>query len=646
MIFKETLICYNGGMNGKRKLHYTIMHAIAIIGLLASLFYCTGKGNDIGFSKNPNLMANPLSFQYHKGAKESLQTHLSDPQIGKHFKQSAINTLYSHKPNPWLGRICDNDVSYHALFAIDDCSIAYKTSQFDAGALIFSIYHPKDSKLTYKIWLKQKKSKKLLFSKVIKEKSFSDEEVKLQLPQVGDFEVMLETVGKGLGAWVNPRFQMTKKKPRVFIVMVVDTLRWDHTSVYGYHRATTPRMKQLAADGVTYEHAFSSTSWTLPSHVSLFSGKDLSQHGVVSPSDSISTDYPLLAELFQRAGFVTTAFTGGGFVEDSYGFYRGFQYYSNAPGNVFSMNSAERVLNHFKNYIKRFQGNDLFVFLHTYQVHAPYKAPRKYIEAIAPDLQRNLLGVAKHIKQKHEYFKPIAESERQTLIDLYDASILYTDDVLLGGVVSFLKEKDLYDDAMIAVLSDHGEEFYDHGSWEHGHTLYNELIKIPLVVKFPFNESSKKRRNYIEKSLTSITDIAGLMLKESGFQYEIDSFPIEIGKPQRRLPILFPASPIIKQFLTKISFVDEKFHFIFNRKNEQKLAFFDPQPKKVPVYELFKREDLKEERNVYKQYFQHVNQLKKPLKFYIEKLKLLNRKGRKLDKDLEDKLKSLGYLGN
>ncbi|MCP5051868.1 MAG: sulfatase-like hydrolase/transferase, partial [bacterium] len=260
--------------------------------------------------------------------------------------------------------------------------------------------------------------------------------------------IIFKTRGQGIGAWVNPRLHTVKPKPRVFVIMVLDTLRYDHTSAYGYHRRTTPNLEQLAKDGTRYDRAYSSTSWTLPSHVSLFSGKDISQHGVMGPGDSISTDYPLLAEIFQHHGFLTAAFTGGGFVEDSYGFHRGFQYYSNAPGNVFSMNSAERVLNHFKNYIQRFWGNDLFIFLHTYQIHAPYKAPRKYIDQINKNLEGNLLGMGNYLKQKHELFKPLPETDRQRLIDLYDASILYTDETLIGGVISLLKEKGVYDSSM------------------------------------------------------------------------------------------------------------------------------------------------------------------------------------------------------
>ncbi|MCP5054625.1 MAG: sulfatase [bacterium] len=602
-------------------------------------------GNNTPDTANPNLLTANLTFRLPGNAKQRYKQLVTGTSLAKHFKQSPLNIYYKHENQQWTGRIRENDVSYHALFSIDDSQITASTLNSNAAGLHFSIYHPGGSVLTYGVSMGTGDNKKKVFEKTFDTKRFFDGYISFDEPFKNGITVTFETRGRGIGAWVNPRFHEVKKKPRVFIVMVLDTLRYDHTSVYGYHRKTTPNLEQLAGDGVKFDRAYSSTSWTLPSHVSLFSGKDLSEHGVIGPGDLISTDYPLAAEVFQEQGFLTAAFTGGGFVEDSYGFYRGFQYYSNAPGNVFSMNSADRVFNHFKNYMERFWGNDLFIFLHTYQIHAPYKAPRRYVDRINKDLEGNLLGVSNFLKQKHEYFKPLQETDRQRLIDLYDASILYTDDALLGNVMRLLKEKGLYEQSMIAVLSDHGEEFYDHGSWEHGHGLYNELIKIPMVVKFPFSKTGKNRGR-VEEGLASITDIPGMMLGESGFEYDKDIFSVGFGQSDRRLPVSFPVSPTIKQFPVKFSFLEGRFHFIYNHIDKEKPEFFNPAPKKIPVYELYDIDDMHEKHNLYKKNFQRVHQFKKPLQLYLNKLKQLKRKGKKIDKELENKLKSLGYLGN
>jgi arylsulfatase A-like enzyme len=623
-------------MNRKNWILTLLFTALAAVTML-TLYQCKPKTDKIN---NPNLLATNPEFILPKNADERFKQLMAKNNLAKHFKPGQVNIFY--KKNPWIGRIKENDISCQALFTIDNSKIICKTTNPNAQGLHFSIYHPLNWELTYSISIENRNTQKNIFTKSFKNKYFCDGYIPFEKDIKGDVKIVFETKGKGLGAWVNPRLNMVKKDPKVFIIIVLDTLRYDHTSLYGYHRKTTPSLEKLADDGVVYNHAFTTTSWTLPAHVSLFSGKDLSEHGVVAPKDFISEDYPMAAEIFQVKGFLTAAFTGGGFVEDSYGFYRGFQYYSNEPGNVFSMNSAERVFNHFKNYIKRFRGSDLFIFLHTYQMHAPYKAPRPYIERINKDAEGNLFGVSKFIQHKHEYFKPMEEAKRQQLIDLYDASILYADEALVGNVINYLKQEGLYENAMMVVLSDHGEEFYDHGSWEHGHTLYNELIKIPLVIKYP----SYTNKKGIEESLVSISDIPGVMLKESGFQYDGTHFKVQIGEPNRVLPVLFPVSPIIKQFLSKVSFVNDEFHFIYNQVDQEKIAFFNPPPGKIPAYELYKRNDLKEKNNVYKKHFQKIVQFKKRVHLYLDKLKQLKRKQKGLDKDLEKKLKSIGYLDN
>lgn len=613
----------------------TLLFTALAAGTILTIYQCKPKTGKIN---NPNLLANNPEFILPKNAEERFKQLTAQNNLAKHFKPGQVNIFY--KKNPWIGRIKDKNVSYHALFSMDNSKIIWKTTDLNARGLHFSIYHPLNWELTYSISIENRNTKKNIFTKTFKDEFFFDGYIPFEKDLKGNVQIVFETKGKGLGAWVNPRLNIVKKDPKVFIFIVLDTLRYDHTSLYGYHRKITPFLEKLAADGVVYNHAFSTSSWTLPAHVSLFTGKDLSQHGVVAPKDSISEDYPLAAEIFQVKGFLTAAFTGGGFVEDSYGFYRGFQYYSNEPGNVFSMNSAERVFNHFRNYIKRFRGNDLFIFLHTYQMHAPYKAPRPYIERINKDAEGNLFGVSKFIQHKHEYFKPLAETKRQQLIDLYDASILYADEALLGNTIDYLKKEGIYENAMMVVLSDHGEEFYDHGSWEHGHSLYNELIKIPLVIKYP-SYSNKKG---IEQALVSITDIPGIMLKEGGFSSDETHFKVQIGEANRVLPVLFPVSPIIKQFLSKVSFVNDEFYFIYNQVDQGKIAFFNPPPGKIPAYELYKRNDLKEKNNVYKTHFQKILQFKKRVHLYLDKLKQLKGKQKGLDKDLEKKLKSLGYL--
>jgi len=619
-------------MSLKKKIVVSVVLITAITLLIFLLFHLR-EDDPI----NPNLMTAPKEFIYPTHAESKLKRFLEFNELKKIFIKETLNSRYPKEK--WSGRLKYSAISYQALFAVGHSKIIFKLKKLTAPGLTFSIFNPKKSRLFYKIFVKYKNQIFPLYKGYFDKEIHISETVDLIQRFNREVELVFETKGKGIGAWINPRLKIQKKKPKVFIVIVLDTLRYDHTSLYGYSRKTTPTLDQLSHDAVVFQNAYTTTSWTLPAHVSLFSGKNLDEHGVITPNDRISDQYPLVSEIFQEKGYVTAAFTGGGFIEDTYGFARGFQVYSNIPGRVFSMDSSERVFNHFKKYIEGFWGNDLFIFLHTYQPHAPYKAPHEYIDQINKDLRDNLKGIKNFIRDNHEYYKAIDPGHRQMLIDLYDASILYADKMLVGSVVHFLKEKEIYDDAMLVVLSDHGEEFYDHHSWEHGHTLYNELIKIPLLVKYPKNRLKGK-----EEALVSITDIPSMVLKESGLPFEKKDFKNEIGQEKRELSVLLPLSPIIKEFPPKISFVDKNHHFIFNVIDKKKRSYFNPLPPKVEEMELYETKDYLEKTNLFRRRKSIVDRFGKRLGKYLKRIKSVKMKKFKFNKELEEKLKSIGYL--
>ena len=618
----------------KKKIVVSVVLTTAIALLIFFLFHL--KQEDL---INPNLMTAPKEFIYPTNAEARLKRLLEEDKLKKIFIKEMVNTRYPKEK--WSGRLKYAAISYQALVAVDHSKIFFKLKKLTAPGLTFSIFNPENSRLFYKIFLKYKNQAINLYKGFYDKETLVSKTVVLKRRFNSEVELVFETKGKGIGAWINPRLKVKKKKPKVFIVIVLDTLRYDHTSLYGYSRKTTPTLDRISKNSVVFQNAYTTSSWTLPAHVSLFSGKNLDEHGVITPNDRISDQYPLVSELFQEKGYVTAAFTGGGFIEDTYGFARGFQLYSNIPGRVFSMNSAERVFNHFAKYIEGFWGNDLFIFLHTYQAHAPYKAPREYIDQISKNVGDNLKGVKNFIRNNHEYYKSIDPVNRHMLIDLYDASILYADKMLVGSVVNFLKEKGIYDESMLVVLSDHGEEFYDHHSWEHGHTLYKELIKIPLLVKYPNNRQKGK-----EETLVSIIDIPSMMLKESGLPFEKSLFKNGIGQEKRELTVLLPLSPIIKHFPPKISFIDKNFHFIFNIIDKEKLSFFDPPPPNAQEIELYAAKDYLEKTNLYKRRKNIVDRFGKRLGKYLKQIKGIKMKKFKFNKELEEKLKSLGYLGD
>lgn len=561
------------------------------------------------------------------------------PELAKACQRGTINTLLPG--SGWAGRWRESGVAQQAIFFVDDMSAEIAARGRGRRCLAFSVFHAGPERLTYRVLLEAGGKRWRAFERQAAQRQTFSAEVAID-PAWKKFRVTLETRGRGLGAWVNPRLLGGKTRPRVFVLIVLDAVRADHTSLFGYGRDTTPELSRLAREGRVFRQAFSTTSWTLPAHVSLFSGRDLPGHRVLGPTDRIGEDVPLLAEVFQKSGFATAAFTGGGFVSDHFGFHRGFQVYSNNPGNVFSMDSADRVLRNFQSFADGHRGEDLFVFLHTYQAHAPYKFPSRFKTILDPGLSGNLLGPSNFLgEKKSACFAALPGDVRRQLVGLYDTAIRYADQALVGGVARYLKARGDYDGATIAVLSDHGEEFFDHGGWEHGHSLYRELIRVPLVIKFP-----RGRRRGVDEALTSIADLPALLLEDAGLEAP-PGFPPAARRGERRLlAAALPVSPIIQGIPAKVSFVDERFHFIYNMIDPRALAAFDPPPPPPRVHELYERRDEGETNDLAAARPPALKAYLDLLAPYLRRLRAARGSAAALDEGLRQELRSLGYLGD
>ena len=458
--------------------------------------------------------------------------------------------------------------------------------------------------------------------------------------------LILETRGSGLGAWIDPCLLRNNTRPRTVLILMLDTLRADHVSAYGYPRQTTPALDELAKDSLLFSRAVSPSSWTLPAHVSLFSGRDVLGHGVVSPESHIPADLPLLAEKMQANGFVTLALTGGGFVDDRFGFSRGFQSYANRSADIYQQKASVLLYRAFMERAADYAGQDLFVFLHTYQMHAPYKAPEPYFRAFNSELDAKIKHVGGNLRRLRDESGALttAESaERQKLIDLYDASILYSDQELLKPVLAYLRASRRFADALLVVLADHGEEFYDHGDWEHGHTLYQELTRIPLVIKLP-----RQKRGEIRRQLVSISDIAATILAQTGMNNEAGR-SMEPGHhdPQRVLELALPVIPVRKGLPGRVSYVGADHQYIHNfLPTAMDGAEIAARPG-LNVDEWFTLSDTP---MVVAGAFAPPPALhsryKKMLAGYMQRLRALKKSGGQLDPELLQKLKALGYLNN
>lgn len=278
--------------------------------------------------------------------------------------------------------------------------------------------------------------------------------------------------------------EIALRKPRPgdppnVLVILLDTLRADHLGCYGYPRPTSPVLDELAAKGAVFENAWSSAPWTLPSHASLFSSLYMSEHGVWEKTHRLPESATTIAEVLRSEGYATSAFTASGYLRPEYGFVQGFDRF------WFANNDPARTLNAAIDWIEGSVG-PYFSFVHTYHVHSPHDP-----EGAARDaLVRPYGGDLPESVHPPDYpwgrrkGPQLDPEDVRYISDLYDAEILEID-TLLGEMLDRLEAAGKLDNTLIIVTSDHGEEFQDHGHFEHGWSLYEEQLSVPLIVHYP-----------------------------------------------------------------------------------------------------------------------------------------------------------------
>src|SRR5262245_3829558 len=278
------------------------------------------------------------------------------------------------------------------------------------------------------------------------------------------FIIFLAALGTALaavGGWRYARASAPLSGP--IVVISIDTLRADHLPAYGYAKVKTPAIDALAADGVIFERAYSHAPQTLPSHVSMLSGRLPFEHGVRDNIGfTVKADEPLLPRLLHDAGFATGGFVSAYVLRDETGIARGFDLYdATLPPSSPEVAVGElqrdgmQTLAAADRWLDSTSSRRLFLFFHIYEPHSPYTPPQRF-NALAP----------------------------------YDGEIAYADEIV-GGLLDSLKRRGLYDNALVVLTSDHGEGLGDHGEQEHGLFVYRETIRVPLIVKLPGNHERR-----------------------------------------------------------------------------------------------------------------------------------------------------------
>jgi len=261
------------------------------------------------------------------------------------------------------------------------------------------------------------------------------------------------------------------------ILVSIDTLRRDHVGAHGYPRPTTPRLDALARGGILCEDAVSTSSWTLPAHLSMLTSVDPGAHGGTDMTHGFNRRVPTLPSLLRKAGFATQAVTSHLYVSAVYGLDDGFDNLDFRQDR-----RAAEVADRAIDILDRVGDRPFLLFLHLYDPHWHYDPPEAQRRLFETPYSGTLTGLWQDFS-KRDRSNTTAE-DLDHLRALYDGEIRYTDDEL-GRVLDHVKARGLDRGTLVIVTSDHGEEFLEHGSWEHQKTLYEEVIRVPLVVNGP-----------------------------------------------------------------------------------------------------------------------------------------------------------------
>ncbi len=291
-------------------------------------------------------------------------------------------------------------------------------------------------------------------------------------------------------------------RARGVVLVSIDTLRRDHVGLYGYGRPTTPTLDALGARGLVQDDAVSVSSWTLPSHLSLLTSVDPALHGGLDMESGFNRQVQTLPSLLQGAGWSTQAVTSHLYVSAVYGLDQGFDHLDFHQDRK-AADTTDRGLA----LLDRFGDRPFFLFLHYYDPHWHYDPPADRLALFERGYQGSLTGNWQDFKSRtRESLKP---GDLAHLLALYDGEIRYTDDEV-GRLLAHLRARGLDRSTLVVVTSDHGEEFLDHGSWEHQKTLYEEVVRVPLVMAGP---GVPARRGQAQASLL---DVAPSILSWAG----------------------------------------------------------------------------------------------------------------------------------
>ncbi len=390
------------------------------------------------------------------------------------------------------------------------------------------------------------------------------------------------------------------RRPNVLLVSI-DSLRADHLHAYGYPRETSPAIDALARDGALFRVVVAPSSWTLPSHMTLLTALPPELHGVTTNERRLEPRALTLAEVLRDAGYATAGFVAAPYVRAMYGFDQGFDVYDEsivAEGlfdsllGVTSPESTRLVTRYLEEWNTAGRKKPFFVFLHLWDVHYDYQPPPPYDTMFDPDYDGPITG--KDFLFDPNIRKGMPERDYAHVLALYDGEIRFVDEHI-GRIVDHLRTLGVLDETVVVVTSDHGEEFLEHGRKGHGETLYDEVLLVPLVIRFPPGVA----RGRVIAEQVRLMDVAPTILALAGVPRP-EAFGTPPGTEHGALSLasaLAPRSPAdVPELVAFSTTTMAKATRSSTRRPDAKLIVHSPGPPRPELYDL--KNDPREQSNL------------------------------------------------
>lgn len=276
------------------------------------------------------------------------------------------------------------------------------------------------------------------------------------------------------------------------VLYLIDTLRADHTPMYGYERNTMPRLGAMAERSVVFDRAYSTAARTRPATASVLTGLYPSRHHA-RLGRGIAFDEETLAEKLRDAGWSTWAYVANGNVfAPGFAFEQGFDVFQTVRGtrrdnHAYTEEINERMLPMLRTHAA---DEPFFLYVHAIDPHSPYDPPPAFAGTYRDPAYEGVV-TAQNTRSRLLRKLDLGEQDIAHVRDLYDEDILYQD-AMFGELLDTLEEAGVLDRTLIVVVSDHGDEFQEHGGWEHGNRLFEEQIRVPFLVQVPGADDGRR----------------------------------------------------------------------------------------------------------------------------------------------------------